>query len=764
MPAAAHRPLTLVVAGDLDQPTGGYRYDGRIVDGLRRAGVEVHVRGLDGVFPGADQRAALAFDAALSDCRDGAAVVVDGLVMGNLPEVVERHADRLDLTALVHHPLGDETGLTGRCRARYHRREIAALRRVARIIVTSAFTARRLAELGLTGAALAVVEPGVDPAPLARHAWPAAPGDPLRLLCVASLTPRKGHRVLIQALSGLGHRRWRLDCIGAGDRDREEALALERLVADLGLRDRVALHGEVAETALDAAYRAADLAVVPSLYEGYGMVVTESLARGLPLVATRGGALADTVPVSAAWQVAPGDVDALREALEAWWREPAERERRREGAVCARASLGDWERAATAFGQALGVLPATPDQGQSSQETVTDTHHAKPPSTHHAKHPSTHHHGAEAGSSDVGAGVIATSCHFDPHWLALREGVDARSRAASLSELLTRALQHALTRKAVGAELSLVDLGAGAGSNTRYLAARLPRPQRWTLIDHDAALLAMAQSELSGTCGAVECRREDLAQWCQQPTLAEAALAGADLVSGAALIDLVSTAWLETLAAACSKTRSALLMTLNVDGDWGFVDSPTAQRAPLPAALERTENLVRALFAEHQRRDKGMGPALGGAAGGVLEDCLLARGYRVWRMPSPWLLDPSHDARLGERLIDGWRDAALDQLGVAQRGRRGTQEGQREGRQTDGIARWWRSRRDQWRRGEVSIFVGHDDVLALPEAWPAQGMAPGRESRRSRSDADAGPFLAPSLPAPSLPTAEPPPGGAASER
>nr|WP_163504052.1 glycosyltransferase family 4 protein [Halomonas socia] len=350
---AAIRDLCLIVAGDPGQLTGGYVYDARIAAALGARGWRVEVVGLAGRFPDPDARAQDALETTLAAQPDGRRVVIDGLAMGGLPDVIEAHALRLDLTVLVHHPLADETGLDEATRVRLFDSEARALAAVARVISTSAFTARRLRDFGI--AAAQVVEPGVEPASLASSALDLEDDQrSQRLLCVATVTPRKGHDLLVEALAGLDGTRWRCDCIGGLDRDPDHAEWVAASIAAHGLRDRFRLLGEREPHALDAAYRDADLFVLPSHYEGYGMVVTEALARGLPVITTTGGALRFTLPEGAGLAVPPGDVDALREALRRWLEDAGLRRELRRGAMAARAQQADWQAAGDAFAAALG--------------------------------------------------------------------------------------------------------------------------------------------------------------------------------------------------------------------------------------------------------------------------------------------------------------------------------------------------------------------------------------------------------------------------
>jgi len=305
-------PLHLVVAGPLDQRTGGYLYDARIVRELRAAGRKVVVHSLDGRFPDPDARARASLDETLSAIDEGARVVIDGLAMGGLPEVIERHADRLVLVSLVHHPLADETGLSPSDRDRFEASERRALAAVAGVVVTSPFTATRLGHFGVAPHRARVVRPGTEPA---RMSAGPPEGTPPCLVCVGTLTPRKGQDLLVEALAGISDLPWHCVVAGSPDRDPDFAAAILDAVRRHGLQDRIDFKGELDHAALDAVYQAASVFVLPSHYEGYGMALTEALARGLPVVSTTGGAIPGTVPEDASILVPPGDVTGLRSAL-----------------------------------------------------------------------------------------------------------------------------------------------------------------------------------------------------------------------------------------------------------------------------------------------------------------------------------------------------------------------------------------------------------------------------------------------------------------
>lgn len=345
------RRITLIVPGDPDQPTGGYRYDARVAAEMRELGWHVDVVGLAGSFPDVDQSARAAMDAALQALPEGSVTVIDGLALGGLPDVVQRHAGRLALVGLIHHPLADETGLAPALRERLERSEARALAACRRIVTTSEFTARRLLDFGVIRNRVRVVPPGVDSA--ASASGTDSVGQ--RLLCVGSLVPRKGQDLLIEALAGLREFDWRLELVGDADRDPAFTRLLRAKTTENGLDERIALRGVQDPATLDHTYRSADLLVVPSHYEGYGMVVTEGLARALPIIATTGGALADTVPAAAALRVAPGDAESLAAALRRWFSSPALRAEKRAAAERLRCSLPGWAVTGRRFADALDL-------------------------------------------------------------------------------------------------------------------------------------------------------------------------------------------------------------------------------------------------------------------------------------------------------------------------------------------------------------------------------------------------------------------------
>lgn len=352
-------PIVFLVPGDLGSLTGGYAYDRQIISGLRAEGCDVGVLQLGAGFPWPDAATLRQAAEQVAAIPDGRIVVADGLALGVIPDIVALHAQRLHWVALVHHPLALETGLNEAQRQQLFDSEQRALAAARQVIVTSVSTARALDGYGVPAARIHVVEPGTHLPPLATGSHDGG----LSLLCVATLTPRKGHQVLIDALAGLQDRAWTLHCVGSLARDADTVRSLRVAIAAQGLSDRVHLHGEVDDAALAAHYAQADVFVLPSFHEGYGMVLAEALAHGLPIVSTQAGAIPGTVPLEAGLLLPPGNVQALRAALARLMDEAGLRASLATGAQAARARLPSWAQAVSLFAEALRCADPDPTTG-----------------------------------------------------------------------------------------------------------------------------------------------------------------------------------------------------------------------------------------------------------------------------------------------------------------------------------------------------------------------------------------------------------------
>ncbi|GAA0210974.1 glycosyltransferase family 4 protein [Saccharothrix mutabilis subsp. mutabilis] len=321
-------------------PSGGNAYDRRVSAGSGLRDVLV-----PGTWPHPDDNARAALDRALRAVPDGAVVLIDGLVACGVPEVVVPHTERLKVAVLVHLPLAAETGLPAEVAARLDAAEGRCLRAVAAVIATSPAAATRLAEHhGLSR--VHVVPPGVD-----RTAVAPGTDGVSRLLTVASITPRKGHDVLIKALTAVSDHPWTCAVVGPAPDPAYSAAVRESAGS---CADRFEWTGPLSGDALERRYSAADLFVLASRAETYGMVVTEALARGIPVMAS---AVPDALGTGGLL-LPGGDVPAWSAALRRWFEDADLRARLRAAASARRAELSTWDETVTGVGVVLASLRA----------------------------------------------------------------------------------------------------------------------------------------------------------------------------------------------------------------------------------------------------------------------------------------------------------------------------------------------------------------------------------------------------------------------
>lgn len=266
--------------------------------------------------------------------------------------------------------------------------------------------------------------------------------------------------------------------------------------------------------------------------------------------------------------------------------------------------------------------------------------------------------------------MTVTTTQFAAEWLALREGADATARSAELLEPLRAWLPEG--------ELVIRDLGCGTGSMGRWLSGRLPARQHWILTDRDPALLARAAASLPAPATAVTDERD-------LTLLTAADLDGTSLVTGSALLDLLTVEDVVGLAGACVRSGCPALLALSVVG-----------RASLDP-VDSLDDALQAAFNAHQRRvvegRRLLGPDSADAASRAFEGL----GATVHRRPSPWRLDAEHTA-LTAQWLQGWVSAACEQ----------------EPDLTRHAMPYLRRRLTECTAGELRVTVEHEDLLALP--------------------------------------------------
>ena len=349
--------VTAVVPGDVDAPTGGNVYDRRICVALAGLGVPVTVHRVDGAWPRPDADARDRLERLLAEQPDGHLVLGDGLVVCAAPGAVVPHARRLRLVALVHLPLADETGLDPDEARRLAEAEARTLAACRAVVVTGSWAAEAVGAAGMPADRVNLVEPGTDRPHLPAPAHGSQDGG--RLLCLASLTPRKGQHLLVEALAGLAGPPWTCRLVGPVDRAPGYAAEVRESIHRHGLATRIEVTGPREGPGLEAVWRDTDLLVLPSFAETYGMVVAEALVRGVPVLTTSGGG-AERTAAGAALLVPAGDTDALRAALVEWLGDPDLRADLRRRAATAGRGLPTWDDAARRLRDVLNDVARAP--------------------------------------------------------------------------------------------------------------------------------------------------------------------------------------------------------------------------------------------------------------------------------------------------------------------------------------------------------------------------------------------------------------------
>lgn len=600
------------VPGDLATASGGYGYARRLLRGAKAAGLDLVHMSLPVGFPNPDDRDKQETKRLCTQIPDDAPILLDALALSGWPDVDELFDLPQPVIVLCHHPLALETGLDADRAEELDQIERRALDRADAVITTSNATADILRDrYEIPDHKLTVAPPGTDTAP--RATGSGTPG--CAIVAVGSITPRKGHRRLIEALADIRDTDWTLRIVGPMPEPTEQA-ALEALIAHHDLGARITLTGPLSMTAVQAAYQTADLFVLASEYEGFGMAFTEAMANGLPVLGLECPAVAEATR-GAARLVQP---DAFPTALEDLIRRPASRVALAE--TCWRAASD---------------LPRWPD-------TV-----------------------------DLIASALRSGRGFSADWLELRQDADRRARNVDLMGPLSRDLSARVDKP-----MQILDLGAGAGANLHALAPELAPYQQWVLADNDPDLLGRVEPVADAT---IETRLANIP--ADLPNLFDPT---PDLVTASAFFDLCGPEVTDEIVARTVDAGAAFYTVLTFDGREEWEIGPESE------PRDSLQSQIDTAFLEDQRRDKGMGPALGPEATDHLAMAFRAAGYRVTIGASDWVLTNQTDAELIEALAVGHTETARAVIGD--------------------LAETWLAKARKARR----VVIGHLDLLALPPA------------------------------------------------
>jgi glycosyltransferase involved in cell wall biosynthesis len=341
---------------DPAKPSGGNIYNRRICAGLSTIGWRVIQHVAPGCWPWPDRASVHALGRLLAGIGDGAVVLVDGLIASTMPGILVPEAGRLRLAVLVHGEAPPSHSV-----AHAQAREAAVLCAAQYVITTSWSTRERLLRrYALPPDKVHVAQPGVDIAQLALGTDRGG-----ELLCVAPVSSHKGHDVLLAALAATADLPWRCVCVGSLDRDPVFVEHLRLRAEAAGVGSRIRFPGVQIGDDLANAYAAADVLVLASRAETYGMVVTEALARGLPVIATAVGGLPEALGKTSDGRqpgllVPPEDSVALATALRDWLMDANLRHGLRVAARERRSTLSGWDAPTDRIARVLAQAATSP--------------------------------------------------------------------------------------------------------------------------------------------------------------------------------------------------------------------------------------------------------------------------------------------------------------------------------------------------------------------------------------------------------------------
>jgi glycosyltransferase involved in cell wall biosynthesis len=340
--------------GDTGRKTGGYLYNGRVISGLRKRGVEIEEVVSGGASPEEQRTAAPRFGSTFDPSRFDA-IVVDALARIAVSQHLDLWLSMRPVVALVHEL--PSVACSGPETVSSERDYEEPLMYADRLVAVSDHGRNVLLGRGVSPGRIHVVPPGFDGVPVGVRSR-AQRGGPVRALCVAQWIERKGILTLVEAWTLRERKGAVLGLIGETDADPDYAVLVSGAI-EAAPQGSIVVSGCVDDAALGASYAAADLFVLPSRYEGYGIVYAEALAHGLPIIACDVGPMPELVGREAAVLVRPGDREDLSAALDLLLGNPTLRARM-SAAACRRASrLPGWEDTVAGFEQVLRIAAET---------------------------------------------------------------------------------------------------------------------------------------------------------------------------------------------------------------------------------------------------------------------------------------------------------------------------------------------------------------------------------------------------------------------
>lgn len=297
--------------GKIDSVSGGYIYNKNIIEGIRARTVDVEllIPGTDFPFP--SQKSIETCRKFFRNMERSSVVVVDSLILGTIPELIEECEDSLVIAGMIHLPLSLSPDFTQKQKENFRTTEMRSFRHSKLLIVNSVYLKSELIKMGVEEDKIHVVSPGINTTIQNRN----YPEKPTNLLCVSRISGSKGQLDLVKALQNLQHLNWKLTFCGGFDTHDEYFKAISSGISNAGMEDRITFTGEISSNDLENYYRQADLLALTSYYETYSMVLQEAMAFKIPIISTNAGAAIKTADSHVTKFYSPGDVHQLEKHL-----------------------------------------------------------------------------------------------------------------------------------------------------------------------------------------------------------------------------------------------------------------------------------------------------------------------------------------------------------------------------------------------------------------------------------------------------------------
>ncbi len=297
--------------GEIDSVSGGYIYNKNIIEGIRSQSfdLELCIPGTDFPFP--SKKSIEKCKAFFNDTERSSIIVIDSLILGTIPDLIEEFSAEHTIVGMIHLPLCISPSFNIETKKRFKQSEIKSFNHSKLLIVTSEFLKSEIMKMGVDEDKIHVISPGIN-SEIINKSYPDKPNN---LLCVSKITSSKGQLDLIKALENIRHLEWNLTFCGGFDEQDNYYKNIRQRISISGMENRIVFTGEISHVEIEKYYKQADLLILTSYFETYSMVLQEAMAFKLPIISTKTGATTQTSDSQVTRFYQPGNIPQLEKQL-----------------------------------------------------------------------------------------------------------------------------------------------------------------------------------------------------------------------------------------------------------------------------------------------------------------------------------------------------------------------------------------------------------------------------------------------------------------